>query len=536
MKSKIFAILLILALVFGLAACNTTSTGDTAGPGGGSEPGSSSAPGSSAAPGSSGGGSGGASGGAPVEITVAFNALPNGLDPISEDLLVNMVISNDIYDRLIFRDSEMNMIPGVAKTWTQLDGVTWEFEIDMDLVFHNGDPITMEDVEYSILRLKDIPKSADVGNVIESVSYEGSTLTIKFTEVNNILLARLIAQFILVSKSHIEAGGDDAIYLNPLGTGPYRIAEFIPGTTLVMETWDGYPHQKPQIDRITYMAIAENATRYIAVETGQAHYAALITALERDMAESDSNLAVVSSPSFRNIHVSFNNEMGPTTNVNIRRALTHALDRDSMCALLGGRPPVKSLLFGGYPDLYIDPPGLPEFDLDKARELLEAEGYGPNNPLQLELIYSPVVDPSIELYQSHLASIGVDVTLTQLEFSVYLDREGAGEFDLMFTSGTNRGGHPFTDLDRFDNTMIGSRNICRFSHDRAQEIVERLRVSLDDQEIKTLILELNTILGEEVPNVGIYLQPLYSVAARGLEGVVLRPDQQQCFRFATFNP
>ena len=532
MKRKLFAILLILALMLGLAACNTTSTDDSAGPGGASEPGSSSAPGSSTAPGSSGGGSGGD----PVEITLAFNAIPNGLDPISEDLLVNMCISNDIYDRLLTRDSEMNLLPGVAKTWTQVDGMTWEFEIDMNLVFSNGEPVTMEDVVYSVTRLKDIPKSLDVGNVIESVTYEGNVMTVKFTEVNNILLARLVSYFILVNKAHVEAGGDDAIYLNPISTAPYKVTQFIPGTTVVLETWDGYAYDKPQIDKITYIAIPETATRYIAVETGQAHYAALVTALERDLAERDPNLSVIISPSFRSIHISFNNEFGPASNVNIRRALAHAIDRDSMCALLGGRPPVRSLLFGGYPDLYMDPPGQPDFDLDKARELLEAEGYGPGNPLQLELIYSPVVDPSIELYQSHLASIGVDVTLTQLEFSVYLDRENAGEFDLMFTSGTNRGGHPLTDLDRFDKNLIGSRNISRFSNDRAQELLERMRVTQDAQEMRTLSLELNTILGEEVPNVGIYLQPLMSVAAKGLEGVILRPDQQQSFRYCTYNP
>ena len=196
----------------------------------------------------------------PVEISAAFSTLPNGLDCLSEDVIPNLTIGNDLYDHLMWRASDNTATPAIAKTQKQVDATTWQFEINLDYVFQNGDKLTMDDVVFSLTRLRDIPKSADIGKLIDSVTSAGNILTVKVNQADNTIIPRIIDKTIIVNKAYITKGGDDAIYKNPIGTGPYKVTKFVPGATVVLETWSGYPFQKPQITKITYSAIRKTPT------------------------------------------------------------------------------------------------------------------------------------------------------------------------------------------------------------------------------------------------------------------------------------
>ncbi len=511
---SIIALILALACIFSLAAC-----GNKTNPSG--EPGATAKPS---------GDTNAATG--PVEISVALGLLPNGLDPVSEDTNTTMSVCYHIYDKLVEIDQDYNFIPGVAKSWKEVDALTWTFEVDLNYKFQNGDPLTMDDVVYSFTRLASIPKSADTAKLIDSVTYEGTTLTIKAKEPNTTTIPRAFYTAPIVNKAYREAGGDDAIYLKPVGTGPYKVTEFTPGTSVTIETWDGYPFTKPQINKINFTAIPENSARYIAVESGQLQYAGLVTGMELKLAEKASNLNVLTGSSTRYVGFGFNCEKAPFDNVNVRRAIVHAIDRESIAQLNGGRPSVQSMLFAGF-DLYADPKSMPEYNLEKAKAMLEAEGYNASNPLKFTiLLWQP--DPGIELIQSALKSIGVEMTLEQVEFSVFLTKEGPGEFQAVWTSAPNRGGFPLTDLDRYDYRFAGSRDITRYSNPAYDAVADQMRVSIDPKELKELALQAHEIIGQDVPMVGIYLTPIISVMDKGLTGVTVRGDMIQSFRNATY--
>jgi peptide/nickel transport system substrate-binding protein len=520
MKRKLLAILLVLVMVLGLAACGTAKpSGDTGKTSGGTTE-------SAKASGDT------AKAAGPVEISVALGLLPNGLDPVSEDTNTTMSVCYHIYDKLVEIDQNYKFIPGVAKSWKEVDALTWTFEIDLSYKFQNGDALTMDDVVYSFERLKDIPKSADTAKLIDSVTYEGSTLTIKAKAPNTTTIPRAFYTAPIVNKAYIEAGGKDAVFLKPVGTGPYKVTEFTPGTSVTIETWDGYPFAKPQINKIKFTAIPENAARYIAVESGQLQYAGLVSGMELKLAKQASDLSVLTGSSTRYVGFGFNCEKAPFDNANVRRAIVSAIDRESIAQLNGGRPSVQSMLFAGF-DLYADPQSMPKYDLEKAKAMLEAEGYNASNPLKFTiLLWQP--DPGIELIQSALKSIGVEMTLEQVEFSVFLTKEGPGEFQAVWTSAPNRGGIPLTDLDRYDYRFAGSRDITRYNNPDYDTIADQMRVSTNPEELKTLAKQAHEIIGQDVPMVGIYLTPIISVMDKGLTGVTVRGDMIQSFRNATY--
>ena len=540
---KLFCMFMVLLLVFGLAACGG-SAGDT----GTGNAGGSTNSGSSTDSGSTGGstgsgtasGSGNAGGGAapaaPVEVTLVISTMPNGLDPISDDFPDTASVAYLIYDRLTEFDESNGLMPGIAKSWERIDDLTWQFDINLDYKFQNGDMLTMDDIVYSILRIKDIPKQADTGALIDSVTYEGTKLTLKLLALDTTLLTRVLATCIIVNKAYIESGGDDAIYLKPIGTGPYQLAEFIPGTTCAIEVWDGYPFAKPPIDKISFLGIGETASRYIAVETGQAISAGLLTPFEMDLAEKDPNLVPVKRDTTTITGFIFNCAKPPFDNINVRTAITYAVDRASICSLQGGRSPATSFVFGGYASRYVESPLMPGFDLEKAKAMLEAEGFNASNPLKIDVVTYQTAEPALELFQSSMRSIGVEVNPSIVEFNVYLATEQNGQFDMLLTSLLNRGGSPLTDLDRVDNTMFGTRNVSYYSNDRAMEIAQRMRVSTDEQELTALAVELNDILAREVPMVALFHYTGYSVLNKGVGNIEYVNGGSINWRVATYTP
>ena len=518
MKRRLIGVLLIGVLVLGLAACGSPSTPDTA-----NAPGPADSGGSSAAPESK-----------PVEIIVANSGTPNGLDPVSEDTQGTILVCNMFYDHLVeISASDNSWVPAVAKSWNQVDATTWTFEINLDYKFSNGDQLTMEDVKFSIERLADIAKAADASKGIASVSYEGTTLTIKLVAANNTIIPQIMYVCVIVNKAYIEKGGDDAIFTNPIGTGPYVVTSFTPGGEVVVESWEGYPFQKPQVDKITFRAIPEDSARYIAVESGQVHFAGIVSPMELKLAQDSGKFTIINQVSQRTGNFIMNTERKPFDDVNVRRAMAYAFDREAICSLSGGRQPVLSPLFGGFLE-YHEPANLPTYDPAKAKELLEAAGISPQNPITVDFKYW-IREPGVEVFQAELQKLGVNLDLQFLEFSVFLQSEGAGDFDMIYTANRNLAGSALMDTQRVDVNFIGSRNLNRWVSNEAQAVIDQMLTTPDQSQMKSLAAQLSDLVGENVPIIPVFLQPAICVMDPKLSGIEVRGDMVTLFRNAVYS-
>ena len=457
------------------------------------------------------------------EITVALYMLANSMEPLSEDLAALKSIVYHVYDRLVeFKPNTIEWFPGIAKSWTQVDDRTIDFEINMDYKFSNGDMITMDDIIYSLLRLRDVPKHASTGNMIESLTVrDGNILRFVGTTPDNTLHHKVLSTAIIVNKNYIENGGDDALYAKPIGTGPYIVTEFTPGATCTIETWDGYPFPKPDIDIIHYTLIFETTPRYIALENGEIQFTHNLNPYEIEMANANPNLSSLLGTSYLIQCLLFNCEQPPFDNVNVRRALTHAFDRDSFNSLQGGRINARSLLFLGADDYVTISPHYPTFDLDRAKQMLEAEGYNASNPLSFTLTCNTDNDPGLEMYQSALRSIGVEMSFNIVEFSIWIVTEQAGDFEMGYTPQPNMGNHPLTDVDRWDINLIGVRNTTRYFNPAAQAIVDQFRfIPVSDPRLKQLGAELTDIVSQDVPMIPIFIMEERCAMDSRLTGVI----------------
>ena len=157
MKKKLIILVLALAMVFSVVACGQSGS-DT--PGGND----SNTPSGNQSSGNQSSGNQSSGGDAKSEIKVGFYQFPNSLEPLSEDLVANFSIVYHVYDRLVRFDPDNNeWLPGIAESWERTAPNVWEFTCNLDYTFSNGDPLTMDDIVWSLLRLKDEPKQAESG-------------------------------------------------------------------------------------------------------------------------------------------------------------------------------------------------------------------------------------------------------------------------------------------------------------------------------------------------------------------------------------
>lgn len=468
---------------------------------------------------------------APDTLVVAVTAIGNTLDAVVANFTNVTIATNHIYDRIINFDENFNFAPGVAESWEFVDATTFKFTVKEGFKFHNGQPLTLDDVVFSIERLRSVPRVASIMSNIASVEITGPReITIKLAEPNSSTIRNLMAEVHVFNKAYAESTPD---YANkPIGTGPYMVANFIPGDRLELVAWEDHPFEKPSIKRIVFRTIEEAASRYIALETGEAQFAA-ISFQDSERASRNPNLQVVSQRTTNTAFISMNNQKAPFDNRNIRLAMAYATPKVGLAQVNGGSVVIDSMTPSMF-STYYAPPTTPNFDLNRAMQLLAQEGYGPGNPLRFEAWTYGGNTTVLEAYQAVLRSIGVEMTIRNMEFGVFLEGVARGEYQMLMGSWNNTTGDPLVALENYWSGSFGSRNISFFQSDRVDELYDLAKAVADEELIIAAAREVQEIAAAEMPIIPIYSQLAIFGMDKRLKGVEIMPSSIYSFRNAYF--
>ncbi len=314
-------------------------------------------------------------------LTIGINAEVSALDPhhVPGSIIGNRIF-NFIFDQLTQIDLEGQVQPMLATEW-QNDGVTWMFTLRPDVQFHDGTVMTAADAAYSLNRLLFSEQPSQIRAAftpfIESVeASDDLMLTIITKFVDPLLPLRLATpNAAIMPQAYAEATGFDALQTAPMGAGPYRVAEFIPGDRLVMERHSGYWGGEPVATDVTVRLIPEDATRIAALQAGEVD---LITTVPPDLIELiNADPTRIDRVSLYNwMLIYFNSLKAPTSSVNLRKALSLSIDRELIASeLWGGNVRVMNDYF--LPGEFGHDAERPAFafDLEAAARELEAAGY-----------------------------------------------------------------------------------------------------------------------------------------------------------------
>lgn len=375
----------------------------------------------------------------PAEHGLVRVSLPHeiaSLDPHVRNSLAAGVIASHFYDRLVDTDADLRIRPALAESWSTPDARTWVFKMRAGVRFHDGRPLRAQDAAWSIKRLladRELEMSAYVSYVSDVRAVDSLTLEVKTRQPYSILLNRLRFVFIVP-----EGLGTEALAEKAIGTGPYRLEQWVHGQRMRLvrnETYWGPPPALAELELLLQRGPEEAAQDLV---TGRSR---LVQCNSRE-AERRVRLAgftVQRQPSMSVKYVAFGfasetipGPQGPLPNpfhkLEVRQAVHLALDRPRLVARLPtaavpATQPVPPSIFGFSPAI---PAAV--HDHERARELLRAAGY--RDGLRAPLFTRNMLTAAAREVRTQLAEVGIELDVHELGESEFLDRARRLEFPL----------------------------------------------------------------------------------------------------------
>jgi peptide/nickel transport system substrate-binding protein len=361
-----------------------------------------------------------------------------------------------IHDALLRPLPGQKMGASLAESWSESpDGLTYEFKLRRGLKFHNGDPITADDVKWSFDRYKgagakefrtrvlrvETPDPFTVRFVLKApwpdfITFYGTTAT---------------AAGIVLPKKYMEQVGDDGFRRHPIGAGPYRFVSHKPGVEVVLDAYDGYWRHAPHVKRLIMKSVPEGTTRLAMLKSGEADIAYVLDGQEAEDVKRDPRLTLVATRHASIFWIEFADQWDPKSPWNdkrLRLAVNYALDRKaiSAAACLSFCPPAGVIVprvmdFA----LQVEPP---PYDLQKAKQLLAEAGY-PKGFDAGELVPIPAFPTVGEAAVNYLNAAGIRVRMRPMERAAFYAAWQEKKLHGLFLTAAGNSGNAASRVEAF---------------------------------------------------------------------------------------
>jgi peptide/nickel transport system substrate-binding protein len=313
-------------------------------------------------------------------LQIAINADPDVLDMTqSTNPPQGYATLQNVYDSLDNQNPKGDMIPGVAESWDIQDGgKVIVYHIRHGATFHSGDPVTAKDVVWSHERqMKKAFFYPGFARFIDKVEATDD-YTVKFTFKQPDAVYLPVHPMLIASKTYFDRVGEAEFAKHPVGTGPYKIADYKPAQYLDLVAYDGYWGEKPQIKSAHFTFVKDDNTRLSKLQAGEADMIMATPYAAYDTLEK-AGFTLVKLPVHptQSVQFQFTNTHTPWHDVRIRRAMAYAIDKKAIVSgLLHGVPTDYPRLM---PDEIGYDPNLMDYKYDPAKaKALEAEAGYPN--------------------------------------------------------------------------------------------------------------------------------------------------------------
>lgn len=420
-----------------------------------------------------------------------------GIDPMVAASAPAEVIYSMAYDTLLTRDNDGNVQPALATEWEQVDELTWVFQLREDVTFADGTAFDAGDVVYSFETRKDGGTNGTYLSLMESVvATDDYEVTFTFSEPDATFLDAVSARqtFLIVGEEAYGNATEEERQTRSLGTGAYQVTEWNQGVSLTMTKNENYWGEGPYIDTIIFKFYPDENTLLSALQQGSVQGAAFVDGSLAKQAES-AGFTLGEAAYRRNLAVYVNPESGPLADVNVRRAISLALDRQSIVdvAMLGNAG-ISFIPPAGEPGAP-DPMTLPyhEHDVDEAKRLLEEAGQ-PNPEITLSYMgdVAAAHHPVYEMMQQQLAEAGITLNLKATPLSEIAPIFTAGESwkDLVAIPGSPRASAAYY----LDPVLVDGSYYNHWEGnpdaDKARDLLQRAKSASSPEEYNDLIGEL----------------------------------------------
>ncbi len=466
-------------------------------------------------------------------IVAAIEGEPTSVDPAFDYDFVSGLATDSITEPLlVFCEHDSKLCPNLATSWTvSPDGLTYTLKIRQGVKFHDGTTMSVDDVVYSLDRIRDPKLGSYVGwmlaNVADVTAPDAETVVITLSKPDALLeyaLASTAAH--VVNKAFVEANGDK--YGTPavgsIGTGPFKFVEWVSGDHQTLARFDDYWNKAnggPYLDSVTIKILAEPTTRVAGLDTGEIDY--LVNNVPSDQyatVKAMDNVSLSFQPSYYGEWITFNTAEAPFDNVKVRQALNYAVDKRAIRQLFYGAdtPDTKATLV--YPTLWtFDQPdwqaawdALPAYDQDlaKAKQLLDESGVA--DQLNGKTIAYYESTPSIkaigESFIDSMSKLGIDIQAQKVTYqeAVSLQFGDHTDYDMIVGSWGSDFPDPSGNLRpnfASENIVAGGANASAYTNPAVDALLSQQNSLVDKTERAKLLIQAQGLIAEDSPVISV---------------------------------
>ena len=362
-------------------------------------------------------------------LTVAWHVTvaPSWFDPsTAPPQITPFGLLYAMHDALVRPYPGTKMGPSLAESWKESpDGKTYEFKLRAGLKFHNGEPVTTEDVKFSFERYKGAAAKLLQSSVreIEIVTPTVVRFHLKepWPDFMTFFGTTASAAGIVVPKKYIQQVGDDGFKKHPVGAGPYKFVTHTPGVEIVLEANTSYWRRVPNIKTLVMKSVPEATTRAVILKSGETDMSFALDGPDAEDIRRQPRLSIVASKHASIFWIEFADQWDTKSPWNDRRtrlAVNHALDRPRIneAACLGFCPPA-GVIVPRVMDFALQTEPL-AYDVRKAKQLLAEAGY-PNGLDAGEFAAIPGFPTVAEAAVNYLNAVGIRVRLRSMERAAF---------------------------------------------------------------------------------------------------------------------
>lgn len=462
----------------------------------------------------------------PTEIRIGVALEPPALDPTAGAAeAIDVVVYQNIFEGLVRIDQTGAVQPGLAESWTiSDDGLTYRFKLREGVTFHDGTSFDAEDVKFTFDRLlaeDSVNAQKALYTAISDVlAIDPTTVEFTLSRPDGLFLFNLgRGDAVIVAP---ESAGNNAA--EPIGTGPFAFIQWDRGSRVVLEQYGPYWGEKPALTKATYMFISDTATMTNALLAGDVDGTNNFAAEALAVFENNPQFKVLVGSTEGETILATNNRREPFSDLKVRQAMAHALDRQEIIegATYGYGVPIGTHFAPHHP-YYLDLTNTYPHDVEAARALLAEAGYADGFSATLKLPPVAYARLSGQIIASQFAEVGISLELVNMEWAQWLEDVFANkDFDLTIISHVE----PF-DIGIYANPDY----YFGYDNPEVQALNETLNATTDEAERKRLAQEIQTVIARDAVNgylfelaqTGVWNAKLEGMWQNApVEGVVLR--------------
>jgi peptide/nickel transport system substrate-binding protein len=420
-----------------------------------------------------------------------------------------------IHDALVRPYPGQKMGPSLAESWEESeDGLTYTFKLRPGLKFHNGDPVTADDVKFSFNRYQGTGAQTFKDHVSEVEIVD--PLIVRFhlkeswPDFMTFYGTTATAAGIVVPKKYLTEVGDDGFKRHPVGAGPYKFVSSKPGVEVVLEADPGYWRRVPAVKTLVMRSIPDATTRALTLKTGEADIAYALDGTAAEGIKDDPDIKIVATNHASSQWIEFTEQWEPKSPWHDRRlrlAANYALDRQAIsdAGCLGFCPPA-GVIVPRVMDYALQVAPTP-YDPAKAKRLLAEAGY-PNGIDAGEFAAIPGFPTIAEAVMNYLNAAGIGVKLKQMERAAFYGDWQAKRLRGVFMTGAANSGNAASRVEAFiqskgayayggypDIDELFRQQATERDHAKREALLDKIQQLTIDRVMYAPVLDFRALMG-----------------------------------------